>query len=57
MGEHEIIALYNNGANISCIIALEFRKTSPEDWSERVQNSIRLDFKSANGNNLEVKGI
>ncbi len=56
IGGRDTIALYDTGADITCMSESEFRKIPPEDRPEKMATIPGQEFQSANGLNMEVKG-
>jgi hypothetical protein len=52
IGGHETIALYDTGADITCMSETEFRKIPREERSHRVPTVPGQKFQNANGINL-----
>jgi hypothetical protein len=55
IGDQDTMALYDMGADISCINEKLFRKIPPAKCPEMIPSLAGQEIKSANGNFLEVK--
>ena len=56
IGKGNLIALYDTGADITCMNENEFTKILSDELPDRVPTAPGLKFHSANGHDLEVKG-
>ena len=56
LGKGNLIALYDTGADITCMNEQEFSKMPLNELPDRIPTAPGLKFHSANGHDLEVKG-
>ena len=56
IGNRNLIALYDTGADITCMNEQEFNRIPMKELSDKVPTTPGLKFHSANGHDLEVTG-